>query len=95
MRHYSSTQEGYNKSRFVACVSLRIVVNLQVCFEDESIGNIFLIWHHLHLSMNEDEGSRLDRGGHPRVIRVRLVLTLKLEQLICAGLHHLSETKTR
>ena len=30
--------------------------------------------------MNEDEGSRLDRGGYPRVIRVRLVLTLKLEQ---------------
>ena len=44
--------------------------------------------------MNEDEGSRLDRGGYPRVIRVRLVLTLKLEQLICAELHHLSETKT-
>ena len=32
--------KGVGVPRFVACVSLRLVINLQVCFEDECIENI-------------------------------------------------------
>ena len=32
--------EGVSVPRFVACVSLRLVINLHVCFEDECIENI-------------------------------------------------------
>ena len=44
-----------------------------------------------HLTMDEDQRASLDWSSHPGVIRIRLVLALKLEQLICADLDKSSE----
>ena len=41
--------------------------------------------------MDQDQRASLDRSSHPGVIRIRLVLALKLEQLICADLDKSSE----
>ena len=41
--------------------------------------------------MDEDQRASLDWSSHPGVIRIRLVLALKLEQLISADLDKSSE----